>query len=458
MKICKESVQSAIDSQLQQVVLTEPQKQAILAQCRPSVTVARPHVRVLKRAVAVVAAAALFVVGGVGVLAQSPGLAQRLGHLGEHTLSLLQPVQQVAVDDGIRMEVLAALNDEEVAVVYLTLQDTTGQGRVTPDVDLRHVQIQGAAFSHAQVIDFDERSGTATICLTGEGGQLAGHPVSVQLRSFLRGWTYQTDAGPNDLDAAALAALDLPTALDPAPQTHGYSSNGPMSLIPEEGDLPILAGAASGPELPGVPWAQVTAAGVLGDQLHIQLLHSTELSLYNDVTFYFTDAAGTPLDTANAVVALGEEIPIAPHWTVCRTQEHILQLPAGVPPRDLRLHYDVAAYQACQKGVWNVGFTLEPAGETLALPCAVSLPGWDLEQVEISALGVTLIGREIADQVISPAQIRLVLQDGSEAQFWSSSFSWNDDQVISRDLFTRPLDLSQIQALYLDDIPVPLTP
>lgn len=460
MKICNDSVKQAIDGGLNHLEITPEQKQAILAQCRPSVTATRPRVVLLKRAVAVAAAAAVFTMGGAGVLAQNPDLARRLGPLGHAAVSLLQPVDQVSVDNGIRMEVLAALSTDDVTAVYLILQDTTGQGRVTADVDLRHISISGATFSHAQVIDYDEVSGAATICLTGEGGEMDDRKISVSLRSFLSGWDYQEDAGPVAYGPEALAQLGLPAPQkDPSAEVHSYSSVGENSLIPERGseDLPVLLPSDDGVPLPGAPWAQITAAGVVDGALHIQLLHDDQLGLYNQVTFYLTDAEGNVLETPNAVAEIGEAVKIAPHWNVCRRQEHILQLPEGVDPQDLRLHYDLSTYQNCQKGNWSVAFTLEPADEPLTLSCPMHLSGWDVETMQISPLGIALYGRADGSDTIAGADSVVIrLKDGTTAEFWSSSSTMVGNDIVDRQLFTRPLDLSQIESVTVNDIALDL--
>lgn len=459
MKICSESVQHAIDTELAHVTLSAEQKQAILAQCRPSVTVRRPKTVLFKRAIAVAAAVAVFTVGGVGVLAQNPGLAQKLELLGDHTLSMLQPINLVSMDDGIRMEVLAALNDRETAAIYLTLQDTTGQGRITEDMDLRHIQVSGATFSSAQVIDFDEVSNTATICLTGEDGQLANRKISVTLRTFLTGWTYETDAGPADCDISYLDLLGLPApTLDSDPQIHGYSAVGEESLIPDadQGDLDVLVPAKEGIPLPGAPWAQITAAGIVDGKLHIQLLHDNQLGLYNDVTFYLTDRDGNELTLPNAVAERGRQEKIAPHWTVSRLQEHIFELPPEIDPADLRLHYDLGAYSTLHKGTWSVAFTLEDAAEAITIPCPMEFPGWDMDTVEIGTLGITLYGHENGGPVIEAPQIKLTLKDGTTVSFWSSSTSCSGEQIVERDLYRLPLDLSQIAQLTINDVPVEL--
>ena len=175
MKICDETVRAAVDSGLSSVRMDAAQKQAILAQCRPTVAVRRP-LRPLRRVLALAAAFALVLCLGGGVLAAAPELQQKLAELGEETLQMLQPINQVSEDDGVRMEVLAAMSDGQVAAVYIALQDTTGQGRIGPDADMYTADISGAFFTAGEV----ER---------GEAAAL------VSYEDILRGWTELT--GPD---------------------------------------------------------------------------------------------------------------------------------------------------------------------------------------------------------------------------------------------------------------------
>ena len=100
MKICDETVRAAVDSGLGSVQIDAAQKQAILAQCRPTVAVAPParRLRPMKRVLALAAAFALVLCLGGGVLAAAPELQQKLAVLGEETLQMLQPINQVSED------------------------------------------------------------------------------------------------------------------------------------------------------------------------------------------------------------------------------------------------------------------------------------------------------------------------------------------------------------------------
>ena len=187
MKICDETVRAAVDSGLGGIQLDAAQKRA---QCRPTVAVAPPRraARPLRRVLAVAAAFAVaFSIGG-GVLAAAPELRQSLSILGAETLQQLQPINQVSEDQGIRMEVLAAVNDGQVAVVFLSLQDTAGQGRVEPTSQLYDSEISGANFTRGEVVDYDAATGTTVLRLVADASEsMAGKKITVSSKSILSG-------------------------------------------------------------------------------------------------------------------------------------------------------------------------------------------------------------------------------------------------------------------------------
>lgn len=125
MRITQEKIREACDAHWADVTLRDEQKQKILAQCRPQLVLAKPR-RGARRAVALAAAACLMLTLCVGTAAASPGLRRQVGGLSEYAADQFQPVNKTSTDQGLRMEVLAAANDGDRAVIYLNVQDAQG--------------------------------------------------------------------------------------------------------------------------------------------------------------------------------------------------------------------------------------------------------------------------------------------------------------------------------------------
>jgi hypothetical protein len=104
--------------------------------------------------------------------------------LSPELAQLLQPVALVSESNGIKMEVVAAMNDDDTAVAYLTMQDLSGD-RIKGSIDLYHYSIsEGSMFTH-EMIAYDEKTKTATIRLLANGGsKLNGEKITLRIDSF----------------------------------------------------------------------------------------------------------------------------------------------------------------------------------------------------------------------------------------------------------------------------------
>lgn len=453
MQISEESVRRAVDGGLSQLEMTEARRAAILAQCRPSVALVRPlprGVRILRRAAAVAAAFVLMAAACAGVLAASPSLAERLDMVGRQTLAFLYPVEQTAEADGIRMEVLAAMNDEDVAVVYMSLQDTAGSGRVSNSVELFDHQVSGAVFTTSEVVQYDPASATAILRLTGScGGELAGQPVTVSVKSFLVGEEYRMMAGPGWTIDEALALLPE-AALDYSGDYAGWMLEGSEECALyqqlDAGLLPVLKAAGETAALPGAGGQQLLAAEELDGMLHLQTAPVNTLGRFDRLRFVLTDEAGRPLPCPYAQIELGEQTRIGAN-TLSERTETVLELPEGAAREDLRINYDLVTYEQYIEGGWSVTFRLEDAPAQRAAACAIPMGGWTLEEVSATPLGVTLRGRgEMFPSSSADPTPTVVMRDGQTAGFVSASTSTDSEGNIEmKSLFAAPIPPQDIE-------------
>lgn len=441
MRINEESVRRAVDGGLSQLTLTEQKKQAILAQCRPGIAVVRPR-RVLRRAAALAAAFALMVTAAAGALAASPDLAQRLDMLSRQALAFLYPVEQSAEQNGIRMEVLAAMNDEDVAVVYMSLQDTAGSGRVSNSVELFDYEISGAVFTDSEVVQYDPASGTALLRLTGSCGRMDGGRVSVTVRSFLTGAEYTELAGPGwTLAEAAALVPEIP--LDYSGQYPGWMLDGaldtPLGAQLQSDRLPVLKPLSE--PLPLTGWCALSAAGEVDGMLHLQIRPDGGMGRFNRLQFVLTGPDGERLQLPYAEVELGEQERIGVH-EISERLETVLELPDDEAARQgLRVNYDLLTYKEYVEGDWSVSFRLDDEPAQRSARCAMDMGGWTLEEVLVTPLGVTLRGQgEMFANSSLDATPTVVLRDGRTVEFTSASTSTDmDGRIEMKDLFCIPV-------------------
>ena len=467
-KRCDDTIRLAIDRELGSIHLDASQKSAILAQCRPSLTVAPRH-RPMRRVLAVAASFAAVMVLSVGTLAAAPELRESLKGLSEDTIAILQPVNQVSEDQGIRMEVLGAVNDGGVAVAFLSLQDTTGQGRVSDTVRLMDCQISDdLGIAIANVVSYDETTETAILRLEGMGGDAdAGEKITVSARSLLSGEQQVSDESTGYTVSELIASGP---AAEYAPPEEGLimgsmagvddPENAEITLeeidqLKDSGKVPVLEPWAEGLKIDGVDWATVAAAAKIGNQLHIQYNTDSVLGGVNSLSFRLKDSSGQILDLPMLELNIGPRTELSRELYYTETNEYVLFLPEGQDVSDMEVVYSGTTYDSLTQGNWSTTFRLEQVKERLQSRQELDLGGWTVESVTVSPVAVTVRGSgDLWDLGGEMPEVRVWLQDGTQVEASSAGTSIDGEDVTLNSMFNEILDLSQVKTVTLNGEPL----
>lgn len=467
-KRCDDTIRLAIDRELGSIQLDASQKSAILAQCRPSLTVAPRH-RPMRRVLAVAASFAAVMVLSVGTLAAAPELRESLKGLSEDTIAILQPVNQVSEDQGIRMEVLGAVNDGGVAVAFLSLQDTTGQGRVSDTVRLMDCQISDdLGIAIANVVSYDETTETAILRLEGMGGDAdAGEKITVSARSLLSGEQQVSDESTGYTVSELIASGP---AAEYAPPEEGLimgsmagvddPENAEITLeeidqLKDSGKVPVLEPWAEGLKIDGVDWATVAAAAKIGNQLHIQYNTDSVLGGVNSLSFRLKDSSGQILDLPMLELNIGPRTELSRELYYTETNEYVLFLPEGQDVSDMEVVYSGTTYDSLTQGNWSTTFRLEQVKERLQSRQELDLGGWTVESVTVSPVAVTVRGSgDLWDLGGEMPEVRVWLQDGTQVEASSAGTSIDGEDVTLNSMFNEILDLSQVKMVTLNGEPL----
>lgn len=448
--ISEPSIRKAVEDGLSGVALSPGQKAAILARCRPEPL--QVHRRsAARRLLSVAAVFAAALVLSAGVLATSPELARQLAVLGRQTLTFLQPVNQVSEADGIRMEVLASMRSEDTAVVYLTLRDTTGQGRVQETTQLWNYQLEGAAFAHAEQVDYDPETGTAMFRLTGE--EVQSDKITVQVEAFSSGIEYYPPRSTG-WTVAELAALQPTPALSYPSLDYGWSMlNGQgdeaLEKLMDANSLPVLKPQFSY-TVEGFDWLTVQAVGLVDNALHLQLRQDEDLGRFSHVNLGLQRTG----DEESGMAVLEAILEEGDTGFSSGVQEYVLPLPEGADPAEWTLYASgVSCTVACDAG-WQATFTLEPAHADRTGTCDLDTGSWQLDQVALSSLGIVIEGHGELYADTPDLTPVVTLKDGTQPEFISSSVSTDGEHIVYRMLFRTPVDTSQVAQLTLSGQPV----
>ena len=405
----------------------------------------------------------------VGTLAAAPELRESLKGLSEDTIAILQPVNQVSEDQGIRMEVLGAVNDGGVAVAFLSLQDTTGQGRVSDTVRLMDCQISDdLGIAIANVVSYDETTETAILRLEGMGGDAdAGEKITVSARSLLSGEQQVSDESTGYTVSELIASGP---AAEYAPPEEGLimgsmagvddPENAEITLeeidqLKDSGKVPVLEPWAEGLKIDGVDWATVAAAAKIGNQLHIQYNTDSVLGGVNSLSFRLKDSSGQILDLPMLELNIGPRTELSRELYYTETNEYVLFLPEGQDVSDMEVVYSGTTYDSLTQGNWSTTFRLEQVKERLQSGQELDLGGWTVENVTVSPVAVTVRGSgDLWDLGGEMPEVRVWLQDGTQVEASSAGTSIDGEDVTLNSMFNEILDLSQVKTVTLNGEPL----
>lgn len=456
----------SMDRRLQSVVLRPELRQSILAQCQHSVQPEQrrriPWRRVVRQTAAVAAAAAVIVLSGVVGVAANPPLRRSLDMLGDDLVSLLQPLNLADEDGGIRMEVLAAMNDEDVAVVYLTLQDTEKKNRLDETVELQDLCVKADGmvmdgdelFNQAKVLWYDEDTQTATLQLTSQSAsKIAGKKISLMLRSFLSGEKREdlVDSGYTLADVAH--ANPHPALLYPS-YVEQYSAWGArmedLTELVDTQTMPVLSGNDLQLSFDEYPWLTVSGAAVVDNMLHVQLNHDPETGLYNQCSVVLADKQGHRFDVSGANISLGNVVREG-HRSYTTREEQILLVPGETLFKDVHIYADLVTYAHQQSGEWKTTFRLQQATDTLSAECDINMNPWKVCRVTISPIGVTVLGEGEMYSYSDSIELQVFLKDGSRMDVDSVTTTSDGETIQCKTIFSRPAKMAEIDYVKLND-------
>ncbi|OAB38232.1 hypothetical protein PMSD_07665 [Paenibacillus macquariensis subsp. defensor] len=346
--------------------------------------------------------------------------------IGKDTLSFLQPVGQVSEDQGIKMEMLAAINDDEMAAIYFNMTDLTGT-RIDDKLDIYDYSVKGATTHNTQLIHYDEATKTATMRMLVNGGKkLNGKNITVKIDSFLSGAMTEKEYNPG---------FDLYSILKDKPasgttflnrQTDDISGLGGEGIeeIQEQEEIAVLEKDKLHMSLPGMDWQYISNIGFVDGKLHIQVNPESDMGRFNHGYFYFTDLKGNRQDIARYSISYGtyeiDQVSTGGDYI-----EYVFDVSDISQLKDLKLSGYFTTYTDYVQGNWKTSFDMESTTDTKQASVNMKLADALITNVEVSTLGITLEGKGLNEIGSSDANIAIHYKDGSvilsESTIYSSS-------------------------------------
>ncbi len=458
MKICEESVRAALEPVVGRGSLSPWKKQRILDAAQS----ARQCAPARRRIFSVCAVFALSLMCATGVLASMPEYAQKLNMLSREAIGFLQPVEEVCEAEGLRMEVIAAMNDGRSVVIYLGLEDLTGQDRLDETACVPQVSVTGMGYTFCENV-YEREDGTLILRLRGtalRGESMENRKVTLFIDDVLlqNAETEFVDTGLTVAQVAAQNPAPLLDAVGSAVEGYEVSSGISGSLYQElDGGQFSTLKAVEETTLAGLPWLTVRGMGLVNGSLHI-LLEPDGGSWYNTVRFLLADETGPRYDLDTACIYLDRDglAQLLYGRERFEREEQVLALPEDAQPEALHIGYYAGTYEQAVRGCWHATFVLQGMTDTIEAECALDMQPWTLTQVTVSPVGVSLEGTgevleasAVPDVVLTTTEGELYVS-GSISAGVSTVYAGDEagkGQVEYSDFFDEPLDLGEVQAV-----------
>ncbi|MDD4570396.1 MAG: DUF4179 domain-containing protein [Tepidanaerobacteraceae bacterium] len=371
-----------------------------------------------KRAVPAALAICLCLILSIGAMAATiPSFNNLLSIISPDFALLLQPIEIACEDNGIKMEVVGAMNDNEMAVIYITMKDLVGD-RIDETLDIYDYSLSGTHISTCEIVHYDETTKTATLRMQANGGKkLNGKKVSFQVESFLSDkLTFnKVETGINLSDVKEVKDSQT-ILLDTSSNISGGGGGDLFDELQSQGIIRILAPDQKKITLPQIDFMYISNIGFIDGHLHIQTKWVGD-GIDDHGDLHFVDSAGNSICIDSANIYFGIDKSGNAKWGRDYI-EYIFDV-SNINLDELKLMGDFVSHGNYVTGNWKTTFKIQSVGEELQADCDIKCDTLNINNVKISPLGVTLAGSgEFNEAITIPISVKMT--DGSIQEFESS--------------------------------------
>ena len=287
-------IKSYIDNQLADITVSNELSNNILNQTTYKKGKIHHRLAIRKAVVFTAAVCLIFTCSLSAFAATIPAFNDWIYTVTPKLAELLYPINKSAEDNGIKVTVLGAVNDNHNAAVYFTVQDTTDQNRVNEKLDLGDTcYIEGPYAFNIEMLSYDEKTNTALFAMRGSGGEGLSNRMTTFKISMLMSNKTTHDWYDTGIDIASLVNSNA----NSLPVSNFYYTGG--SELPA-GGLSVLEPDVMNILLgDGIDFVTISNIGFVDGKLHIQTKWKT--SFDNHGSLGLADENDVANGEANAI-------------------------------------------------------------------------------------------------------------------------------------------------------------
>ncbi|MGL4344014.1 MAG: hypothetical protein ACRCTE_02375 [Cellulosilyticaceae bacterium] len=423
----------------------------------------RPLITKRKLNVALIAAI-IVILSGTVIARTLPHLHRLRASISPEMGAILQPIEvedeasrseqayegvdslKGVVDQGIEIKPLAVVNDEDMVIIYLTIQDLE-EDRINETLSIGEYFVEGGTIHNAQVIDYDEESQMAIVQVTSQGGSALNHKSMEVAIGSLTTSKKEIDQLPINLQLNNLPQLsDSETVWMTRKDTQGGGGSGDMwNVLEEAGRIRLLKPNQIQLDIPEVEGVTLTNVGFIDGKLHLQTKWE-ENDKNRRGYFYLTNQKGEKIKIKenNFYFGVDQENKVEfgrqyVEYILDINQEDMAQF-------ELRGYF--AEDGAVIEGEWRQKIDLDAVGEIIKMPCDIEAEDWLIKELSLSPLGVTLNGVGKAEEKI---QCSLLMTSGEVRGFDSTSTSHQMGDIIMKFGVAEPIDVTRVASIQIGE-------
>jgi len=360
-----------------------------------------------------------------------------LWQISPEIAALLEPIESTVEHDGIKMEIVSAMQDEDMAVVYVTMQDVEGN-RIDETLDIYDYHMSKGRSFTVERIGFDPTTKTAFVRFMSFNGSNTDK-FKLKIRSFLSDKSVLEDVTfPLDLQDVEKQQ----TEILPDDTIRGSGGASP------EGDVYVLPAGKLNIQTQLYDRMRITNIGLHNDKLYVQ----TEWPVNNAIEhgeFYLVNPTGQKiLPTVN--YSYGRDEQGKPIYAY-NYEENIFNV-KDINVAEYALQATIHTVGQYVEGNWEASFKLEEM-KGQSVPFAKDFGDWVAKELKISPLGLTIIGEGDASET-EELTATIVKNDGSHKELTSLVSFTDENQVKLKLLSEEPLELEQIKSIMINGFKV----
>jgi hypothetical protein len=292
-----------------------------------------------------------FAFSATALAATVPAVNDWLYSVNADVAEMLYPINLSAEDNGIKVNVLSATNNNDAVMVYFSVQDTTGN-RVDATTDIYNYSLDGPTAFTCELISYDEETKTAIFRMLGTGGSgLSGKMTTLSIDSFISNKT-RYDWYDTGVDLKVLIDENASSAPIEDYKFTGGSYTGGMEVGER---MKVLTPDAMDVSLGnGVDFVTISNIGFVDGQLHIQT--KWKQSVDNHGSLSLGNSNG-PADSGNNYCFLTEN-DTRNGDASSEHIEYVFDVGSIEELKDSRLWAEFTEDGDYTQGVWKVNFRL----------------------------------------------------------------------------------------------------